>query len=119
MAVFLALGPAAIGAARRRGRIRRLALGALGSMLIAEAGRRRAGGAEAFPRAGSLLAPLWLVERSLCSWLALGARLRGGVLYGGRRLPAPRLPCDACAGVTSAPSSGSAGPLSARKPIAL
>jgi hypothetical protein len=69
-----------------RGRPRRLAVGALASIAIAEVGRRRAGGATRFPLSGSLLAPAWVAERSLSSWLALGARLRGGVLYGGRRL---------------------------------
>ena len=59
---------------------------ALASIAIAEIGRRRAGGAERFPLSGSLLAPAWIAERSLCSWLALAAKLRGGVLYGGRRL---------------------------------
>ncbi len=48
--------------------------------------RRRAGGAERFSLSGSLLAPLWVVERSISSWLAVAARLRGGVRYGDRRL---------------------------------
>jgi hypothetical protein len=87
MGVFLALGPVVARSARRSGGARRLALGVVGSMLIAEIGRRRAGGAARFPLSGSLLAPAWLAERSLCSWLALWARLRGGVLYGRRRLP--------------------------------
>lgn len=82
---FLALIPLAAGPARR-GRARRLLVGALASMALAEIGRRRAGGAARFPLSGTLLAPAWVAERSLCSWLALGARLRGGVLYGGRRL---------------------------------
>lgn len=86
MSIFLALGPLAARAARRRGGARRLSLGAMGSVLIAEIGRRRAGGAGRFPLSSSLLAPLWLTERSLCAWLALWARLRGGVLYGGGRL---------------------------------
>lgn len=69
-----------------RGRSRRLAAGALVSIAVAETGRRRAGGAARFPATGSLLAPVWMAERSICSWLALGARLRGGVVYGERRL---------------------------------
>ncbi|HEX5928735.1 MAG TPA: glycosyltransferase family 2 protein [Solirubrobacterales bacterium] len=87
MAAFLALGPLAVQAGRRDGGARRLAFGAICSVLIAEAGRRRAGGAARFPFSGALLAPLWVAERSLCSWVALGAKLRGGVLYGDRRLP--------------------------------
>jgi hypothetical protein len=82
---FLALAPLAAHSLRR-GRVHRLAIGALASMVIAEIGRRRAGGATQFPLSGSLLAPAWVAERSLCSWLALAAKLRGGVLYGGRRL---------------------------------
>lgn len=82
---FLALLPLA-AVSLRRGRTRPLLLGALASIALAEAGRRRAGGAARFPLSGSLLAPAWIAERSLCSWLALVARLRGGVLYGDRRL---------------------------------
>jgi len=82
---FLALAPLAAHSLRR-GRVHRLPVAALASMVIAEIGRRRAEGATRFPLSGSLLAPAWVAERSLCSWLALGAKLRGGVLYGGRRL---------------------------------
>jgi hypothetical protein len=85
MSAFLGLGPLTVHAARRRG-ARNLALGAFASMLLAEIGRRRAGGSRRFPLASSVLAPAWLAERSLCAWLALAAKLRGGVLYGGRRL---------------------------------
>ena len=52
------------------------------SMLMAEVGRRRSGGASVFPTSASAFAPLWLGERALCSWLALGSRVfRGGVAY--------------------------------------
>jgi hypothetical protein len=82
---FLALLPLAAHSLRR-GRVHRLLVGAIASMVIAEIGRRRAGGKTRFPVSGSLLAPAWVVERSVCSWLAVVAKLRGGVLYGGRRL---------------------------------
>jgi hypothetical protein len=82
---FLALAPLAAHSLRR-GRIHRLLVGSIASILVAEIGRRRAAGAARFPVSASLLAPAWIVERSLCSWLALAAKLRGGVLYGGRRL---------------------------------
>lgn len=82
---FLAVAPLA-ARSLRRGRVHRLLLGAFASIVVAEVGRRRAGGATRFPVGSSLLAPAWIAERSLCSWLALAAKLRGGVLYGGRRL---------------------------------
>lgn len=81
---FLAVVPLAAHSLRR-GRIHRLLVGAITSIVVAEIGRRKAGGATRFPFSGSLLAPAWIAERSLCSWLALAAKLRGGVLYGGRR----------------------------------
>jgi hypothetical protein len=85
MALWLAILPAT-AAALLTGRPRYPLLGAVGAMLLAEAGRRRAGGSRIFPLSGSLLAPAWLAERALCSWLALGARLRGGVRYREHRL---------------------------------
>jgi hypothetical protein len=82
---FLAVGPLA-AESLRRGRGRWLALAALGSVAVAEAGRRRADGAERLPISGSLLAPAWIAERSICAWLALAAKLRGGVRYGDGRI---------------------------------
>ena len=64
-----------------------LLLGALVSIAAAEAGRRRAGGTSVFPAAAALWAPLWLLERAICSWAALYYRLaRGGMPYSGRTL---------------------------------
>lgn len=82
LAGWLAVLPLiALALARRRpGRI---GLGSLGVVALAERGRRRAGGRRAFPVSSALLAPLWLLERGVCSWLALLQRLRhGGVRYG-------------------------------------
>jgi hypothetical protein len=62
------------------------ALGAAvaGVVGLAELGRRRAGGRAVFPAGASLLAPAWVIERALCSWLALGSRVAlGGVPYRG------------------------------------
>jgi hypothetical protein len=84
LAFFLALAPVVVWLAARRRRW--LGIGALATIAAAEAGRRRGGGARHFPLSGSLLAPAWIAERSLCSWIALGARLRGGVRYGSGRL---------------------------------
>jgi hypothetical protein len=57
----------------------------LAAIACAEYGRRRDGGAEVFPATSSWFAPLWLAERAICSWLAVGKRVReGGVVYNGR-----------------------------------
>ena len=86
LAVELALLPAA-ALALAGGRPGALLGGALAAAGLAEVGRRRAGGAAVFPADAALWAPLWLAERAVCSWLAVGARLRGGVPYRDRRLP--------------------------------
>jgi hypothetical protein len=64
-------------------RRKRWLLGAsLASMMVAEVGRRRAGATSVFPPRASAFAPLWLLERGVCSWLALGSRIFfGGVRY--------------------------------------
>lgn len=85
LAAFLAAIPLA-AELLRRDRGHWLAGAALASVGVAEFGRRRAGGAARFPFTASLLAPVWIGERSLCAWLAVGAKLRGGVRYGDGRL---------------------------------
>jgi len=82
---FLAIVPVSL-ALLLSGRTRTLGAGAIASVTAAELGRRRAGGAERFPVGASLLAPAWICERAACAWLALGARLRGGVRYGEGRI---------------------------------
>jgi Glycosyl transferase family 2 len=63
-------------------------LSAVALMLAAELGRLRDEGTEVFPGSSSLLAPLWVLERGICSWLALLQRLRfGGVRYGAEVIP--------------------------------
>lgn len=56
------------------------------AVAFAETGRRRDGGAAAFPAMASLYAPLWVMERAVCIWLALYLRSRGGVRYSGARI---------------------------------
>ena len=64
-------------------------LAAMGAAVVglAEIGRRRHGGAAAYPATAALWAPAWVLERGVCSWLALGVRYgRGGVSYAGSRI---------------------------------
>ena len=91
LAIELTLCPAAAFAAAT-GRYGVLGGAVCTAVGLAEAGRRRHGGAAVFPWYLPLLAPAWLAERSVCSWLALGCRLRGGVRYAGQRLPRAATP---------------------------
>jgi hypothetical protein len=67
---------------------RRLMVLAAATIAVAEVGRRRGDGGSrrVFPATSALWAPLWLVERGLCSWAAVWLRLRGGVRYSDGRL---------------------------------
>ena len=56
------------------------------AVLAAEAGRRRSGGSRVFSTGAALWTPLWVLERAVSVWIAVGWRLRGGVPYRGRRL---------------------------------
>lgn len=59
-----------------------LACFAAGWVALAELGRRRDSGRAVFPVTSTLLAPAWVLERAVCSWLAVGSRLwLGGVRY--------------------------------------
>jgi hypothetical protein len=126
IAAFLAVAPLA-AESLRRGHVRRLLAAAFAAVAVAELGRRRAGGAERFPASASLLAPAWIAERSVCSWLALGARLRGGVPYAGGRVRHSATSMRRLRRRYSESLRDSGGgsevvegrPLSARKPIAL
>lgn len=88
-AAELAVLPAVL-AARRRPAV--LALLALAACAVAEAGRRRAGGARVLPASAVPLAPVWLLERGVCAWLVLWLRATGGARYGGHRLPRAATP---------------------------
>ncbi|MGW4465060.1 glycosyltransferase [Micromonospora sp. NPDC004704] len=86
MALFLAVLPVLVGMLAR-GRRTPLAVAAAGVMALAERGRRRAGGVAVYPFTTTLLAPAWVLERAVCSWLALGLRYgRGGAWYAARRI---------------------------------
>lgn len=75
-----------VGGLVARRRWRALATGTIAVAAIAELGRRRGGGRRWFPARAAVVAPPWLVWRSLCTWAALGARLLGGVRYRDCRL---------------------------------
>ncbi|CAA9525931.1 MAG: hypothetical protein AVDCRST_MAG85-3232 [uncultured Solirubrobacteraceae bacterium] len=82
MALFLSVAPAvALAAVKRRPQL--IVAGAAAAVAVAERGRRRAGAARAFERFAALAAPLWVSERAVTAWLAVGQRLfRGGTTYG-------------------------------------
>lgn len=62
-----------------------VALG-VAAVLVAWRGRARSGGAAVFPATSAVLAPVWVLERAVCTWVALARRATGGVPYRGRRL---------------------------------
>ena len=87
MATWLTVLPA-LAAALASGRRRAPMLAAAALVGLAERGRRRAGGRRHFPADTSLFAPLWVLERGVCSWLALRQRIaRGGIPYGDGVVP--------------------------------
>ena len=83
LAAWLALLPGGILLTARRWWAAALAV-LFAATALAEAGRRRAGGRAVFSVSASLMTPLWLLERSIAAWLAVGARLfLGGMPYRG------------------------------------
>ncbi len=90
--VWLAVVPA-MAAAVRSGKWKALLTGAAASIAAAEAGRRRAGGSRVFPARASLCAPVWIMERGICAWLAIASHLvLGGIPYRGRIVPRAATP---------------------------
>ena len=70
-----------------------IAIGVAAIVLAAELGRRREHATRVFPASTPLFAPLWVAERAICSWLALGARIfLGGVPYRGTILHSAATP---------------------------
>lgn len=113
---FVPLAAWAAANGRRRGLLAAL----VAVVAIAERGRRRAGGTAVFPARTALMAPLWVAERGVCSWVALASRvLRGGVAYGGGVLTRPATPLAqlrtraADWGHNAGPRTLSAGPVDA------
>ncbi len=84
MALWLSLAPLTLWLRAWR-RPRLVGLVAAVTVGVAEIGRRRDRGTQVFPASVALLAPLWLAERALCAWLALGSWVvRGGIRYNGQ-----------------------------------
>ncbi len=82
MALWLSVVPG-LTAALIRSRPKPALSAAGAAIMLAEHGRRRSGGKDVFPAISSWLAPVWIVERGVCAWLAVLQRLRfGGVRYG-------------------------------------
>jgi hypothetical protein len=73
-------------AGTRRWPARTMLLWLSGSISLAEMGRRRSGATSFFAFRCSLWAPVWILERGICAWVAVSARSGGGVHYGNRRL---------------------------------
>lgn len=95
LALFLPLVPSALVlcVARRWGVLRSATLLAMALVVgAAEVGRRLDGAQRVFPFRCSVAAPLWVLERAACVWMALFARARGGVRYRGRRFARAALP---------------------------
>ncbi len=82
MALWLSIIPCLARIWKRR-RFNLAAMTAATAVGLAERGRRRADGQDVFPAAATALAPLWVLERACCAWLAVAQRARhGGVRYG-------------------------------------
>jgi hypothetical protein len=84
LAAELALLPAAAIALRRNPVA--LAAGILTAVALAERGRRRRGGSRVFLADGAVWAPVWLLERGTCVWMAMLLTLRGGPRYSAGRI---------------------------------
>ena len=84
----LALLPVLLAVMAQRRVPRALGILALATtaVVIAERGRRRDGGTAVFPAHTALFAPLWVLERAVCVWLAVALRTAGGVPYAGARI---------------------------------
>ncbi|MBB5631444.1 hypothetical protein BJ981_007230 [Sphaerisporangium krabiense] len=115
MAVFLAVVPG-LGYLLARGRLASVLGCAALTAAVAEAGRRRAGGRRVFPASCVLFAPVWVLERGVCSWLALYRRGRGGVRYAGRTI---RVAAHSARELRARRQGGVSGSLGARKPTTL
>jgi hypothetical protein len=92
LGAFLAVAPG-LALVPRGHRLETGLVAAASAVVLAEVGRRRSGGRRAWPASCALLAPLWVAERALCAWLAVGMRVaRGGAPYAGTVIRRPATP---------------------------
>jgi len=93
LGVALATIPAFVAALQGH-RWKLLVSGALATVALAEVGRRRHGQTAPVPATTPLFAPMWMLERGVCAWLAVASRVfLGGCPYRGtiiRRAATPR-----------------------------
>ena len=73
-------------AARQNAWVRPVLAGFALPTLLAEIGRRRHDGRSIYPPTAALWAPLWVAERAVCVWIAIGRRLTGGTPYAGTKI---------------------------------
>jgi hypothetical protein len=85
LALALVSGPI-LGLALYRRAWRTIGSVAAATVVLAEIGRRRDGGRTVFPPVTAWCAPVWVLERAVTSWAAVGWRLTGGCRYAGARL---------------------------------
>ena len=85
LSVTLSVMPALLALVVSQRALTALALLTVAPIVVAELGRRRSAGRDVFPLSASLCAPLWVVERATCAWLAVASRvILGGIRYNGR-----------------------------------
>jgi hypothetical protein len=79
---------------------------ALAAVTVAELGRRKGGGNRVYPATAPAWVLPWLLERSVCVWLALAQRARGGARYGGTRVKRAATPARVLKNLTRTPLEG-------------
>jgi hypothetical protein len=79
---------------------------AVGAVLVAELGRRKAGGSRVYPASAPAWVLPWVLERSVCIWLAVAQRAMGGARYGGIRVRRAATPARVLKGLSRTPLEG-------------